>query len=81
MEGRESPATLRRLRERFGWTEPCERDRRRYDGPERVEEDIQLPVIVSDSKEETPSRDALNEEEAAILEAARREPSNENERS
>ncbi len=79
VEGRESPATLRRLREKFGWTEPCELDRRRYDGPERVEEDLQLPVIVSDSGEETPVGDPLSEEETAILEATRREPSNERE--
>ncbi|MFQ6012206.1 MAG: hypothetical protein ACE5LS_00965 [Thermoplasmata archaeon] len=79
VEGRESPATLRRLRERFGWTEPCELDRRRYDRPERVEEDLQLPVIVSDSGEEVPPSDELSEEEKAIVEAAIRESSNEGE--
>ncbi len=79
VEARESPATLRRLRERFGWTEPCELDRRRYGGPETVEEDLQSPVIVSVSKEEASAGDTLNEDETAILEAAPREPSNEGE--
>ncbi len=76
VESRESPATLRRLRERFGWTEPCDRDHRRYDGPERVEEDLQSPVIVSDSPGESPVGGMLREEEKAILEA-RPETSNE----
>ena len=79
VEGRGSPAALRRLRERFGWTEPCERDRRRYDGPERVEEELQLPVIVSDSGEEPTPGGELSEREKAIVEASTREPSNEGE--
>ena len=79
VEGKRGLALLRRLREKYHATEPCELDRLRVQGPETVEEDIQLPVSVSDSGEETPSRDALNEEETAILEAARSEPSNEGE--
>ncbi len=70
VEGRENPANLRRLRENYGWTEPCELDRLRYEGAENVEDDIQLPVIVSNSE------GGLNEGEKAIMEA-RREPSNE----
>ena len=78
-EQREGPGLLRRLRAKYHATEPCELDRRRYDGPERVEENLQSPVIVIDSGEETASRDELGEEERALLEAAPRELSNEGE--
>lgn len=77
VEGKRGPALLRRLRETFHATEPCELDRLRVHGPESVEEDLQLPVSVSDSGEETPAGDTLDEEETAILEAAGGEPSNE----
>ncbi len=65
VEGRENPANLRRLRENYGWTKPCELDRLRYEGAERVEKGLQLPVIVSDSE------GGLNEGEKAIMEARR----------
>ncbi len=79
VEGKRDPALLRRLRKKYHATEPCEVDRRRCDGPENVEEDLQLPVIVSDSGEEVPPGDELSEEEKAIVEASTREPSNEGE--
>ena len=79
VEGKRDPALLRRLREKFHATEPCERDRLRYESLGGVEENLQSPVIVSDSGEETPVGDALSEEERAIVEVVRREPSNEEE--
>ncbi len=79
VEGKRDPALLRRLRKKYHATEPCELDRLRYDGPERVEEDLQLPVTVTDSQGDAPSAHELSEEEKAIVEASIRESSNERE--
>ncbi len=58
IEGKRDPALLRRLRKQYQATEPCEVDRLRYEGPEEVEEDLQLPVTVTDSGGEAPSGEA-----------------------
>ncbi len=81
IEGKRDPALLRRLRKKYHATEPCELDRLRYGSPEGVEEDLQLPVTVTESEGGAPSGDELNEEETAIVEASIRESSNERERS
>ncbi len=65
VEQRKSPVLLRRLREKYDATEPCELDRLRYGGPEGVKEDLQLPVTVTDSE------GGLGDAEKAIMEAKR----------
>ncbi len=79
VEGKRNPALLRRLREKYHATEPCERDRLRYESPGEVEEDLQLPVTVTDSGGGALPGDELSEEEKAIVEAVRGGLSNERE--
>ncbi len=76
VEGKRNPALLRRLREKYHATEPCELDRLRVQGPESVEEDLQSPVTVTDSQGGAPPGEELSEEEEAIVEAVRGGPSN-----
>ncbi len=66
-EGRQGPAVLRHLRERYHATEACEVDSLRYGG---VEDNLQSPVTVINSEEEASPGDELND-------AARGGPSNE----